>query len=73
MLSDLLSDLNETFIMLSSLLPYLLSLDIKIIRYYVKTPESGFEPESKPRQGLMIGHYTTRAEDKGGVIILFKI
>jgi hypothetical protein len=22
---------------------------------------SGFEPESKPREGLMIGHYTTGA------------
>jgi hypothetical protein len=26
-----------------------------------KAPESGFEPESEPRQGSMIGHYTTRA------------
>ena len=26
-----------------------------------KAPESGFEPESEPRQGPMIGHYTTRA------------
>ena len=25
------------------------------------TPRSGFGPESKPRQGFMIGHYTTRA------------
>ena len=24
-------------------------------------PRSGFEPESKPRQGFMIGHYTTGA------------
>ena len=24
-------------------------------------PESGFEPESEPRQGSMIGRYTTRA------------
>ncbi len=27
----------------------------------MQTPRSGFEPESKPRQGFMIGHYTTRA------------
>ncbi len=26
-----------------------------------QTPESGFEPESEPRQGSMIGRYTTRA------------
>ena len=26
-----------------------------------RAPESGFEPESEPRQGSMIGHYTTRA------------
>ena len=26
-----------------------------------KAPESGFEPESEPRQGSMIGRYTTRA------------
>ncbi len=25
---------------------------------------SGFEPESKPREGLMIGHYTTGALNK---------
>jgi hypothetical protein len=28
-------------------------------------PWSGFEPESKPRQGLMIGRYTTRAISLG--------
>ena len=26
-----------------------------------RAPESGFEPESEPRQGSMIGRYTTRA------------
>jgi hypothetical protein len=26
-----------------------------------EAPESGFEPESEPRQGSMIGRYTTRA------------
>ena len=26
-----------------------------------QAPESGFEPESEPRQGSMIGRYTTRA------------
>ena len=45
------------------------SFFFKIIVYLIpiaknrekRAPESGFEPESEPRQGPMIGHYTTRA------------
>ena len=35
----------------------------KLIQNQIKkeAPESGFEPESEPRQGSMIGRYTTRA------------
>ena len=38
------------------------------------TPRLGFEPKSKPRQGFMIGRYTTGAEMfyvRGGKILLF--
>ncbi len=34
-------------------------------------PWSGFEPESKPRQGFMIGRYTTRACEHPNIELIY--
>ena len=53
--SELYSEVNQ----LKSLL---LKNKVSACAYSKKgAPESGFEPESEPRQGSMIGRYTTRA------------
>src|ERR1051326_5888107 len=36
----------------------------RILAEKAKAPRPGFEPGSEPRQGSMIGHYTTRANAK---------
>jgi hypothetical protein len=59
-------DLNERLSTLESKITELRSLILENQRSLNdlsknKAPESGFEPESEPRQGSMIGRYTTRA------------
>ena len=51
-----LEDKTDTFIQFISAIKGYVSAD-----YKKGAPESGFEPESEPRQGSMIGRYTTRA------------
>ena len=54
-----ISALESQIAELRSLL--LLNKSASIHKNEKEAPESGFEPESEPRQGSMIGRYTTRA------------